>query len=151
MRHLKSPSKSDYDICYDFAHHKPGIVEENNDKSIAKVGKVMYSKEQELTLQMMHQLEESLQKLTTMESRIERWAVILERAKIDDLLHNYANPKRLIFLNILSGLARGLGLTIGTAIVIAFLGYVLNQFISLPIIGGYIAELLDTIHLNRQY
>ncbi len=113
----------------------------------------MYSNEQELTNQqeLIIQLEASLQKLTAMESRIERWAVFLEKAKIDDLLHNYANPRRLIFVNILAGLARGLGLTIGTALILAMLGYVLNQFISLPIIGEYIANLLDTIHINRQY
>lgn len=113
----------------------------------------MYSNEQELTHQkeLLDQLEASLQKLTNMEERIDRWAIFLEKTKIDDLLHNYANPKRLIFVNILAGLARGLGLTIGTALVLALLGYILNQFISLPIIGEYIANLLDTIHINRQY
>lgn len=113
----------------------------------------MYSNEQDLTHQerMIAQLEASLEKLTDMETRLDRWAVFMEKVKIDDLLHNYANPKRLIFVNVLAGLARGLGLTIGTAIILAISGYILNKFISLPIIGEYIANLLDIIHINRQY
>lgn len=96
------------------------------------------------------ELETSLQKLTSIENRLNKWALLFEHAKIDDLLRNYANPKRLIYVNLLAGLARGLGLTIGTAIVLAIGGYILNQFISLPIIGEYIADLIDAIQLNRQ-
>ncbi len=113
----------------------------------------MYSNDQDFTQihAKLDELEASLKKLTAMERRLERWAILLEKIKIDDLLHNYANPKRLIWVNILSGLARGLGLTIGTALIIAILGYVLNQFISLPIIGEYIANLIDVIQINRQF
>lgn len=120
---------------------------------VAKVGEFMYSNDQDLSQlhAKLEQLEASLEKLAAKEKRIDRWAILLEQLKIDDLLHNYANPKRLILVNILAGLARGLGLTIGTALVIAILGYILNQFISLPIIGEYIADLIDVIQINRQY
>lgn len=108
----------------------------------------MYSKEQD-TLELLQQLEKSLERLSAMESRLDRWAILLEKIKIDDLIQNYSNPKRLIYINLLSGVARGLGLTIGTTLVVAILGYILTQFIDLPIIGEYIANLLDIIDINR--
>lgn len=109
----------------------------------------MYSNEQDGTLEMLQRLEKSLERMAAMESRLDRWAILLEKIKIDDLILNYSNPKRLIYLNLLSGVARGLGLTIGTTLVIALLGFLLSQFLDLPIIGEYIANLLDIIDINR--
>jgi len=107
------------------------------------------NKENEQMTELMDRLQENLMKIATMEERIDRWAVLLEKARIDDLLHNYANPRRLIYVNIIAGLARGLGITIGTTVVVAVLGYLLKNFITLPIIGEYIARLLDIIDFHR--
>lgn len=62
-----------------------------------------------------------------------------------DVFMTMTNPKRLLWLNFVAGVARGLGLTVGTAIVLAILFFILKSFVSLPIIGEYINDLIDLI------
>jgi len=72
----------------------------------------------------------------------------LEKAKIKDIIENYTNPKRLIISNFIAGLSRGLGLTIGTFIVLGLLAWILILFVNLPMIGDYIKELQEYIQLQ---
>lgn len=67
-----------------------------------------------------------------------------------DVLMSINDPRRLIWLNFIAGVARGLGLTIGTAIVLGVLFFVLQNIVSLPIIGEPIADLIEFIEEYRQ-
>jgi hypothetical protein len=69
-----------------------------------------------------------------------------EKSRITDFIENYQNPKRVIWINILAGVSRGVGLTIGTALIIALVVYVLSFFVSMPLVGKYIAQLLDWVN-----
>ncbi|WCK53687.1 DUF5665 domain-containing protein [Aneurinibacillus sp. Ricciae_BoGa-3] len=69
-----------------------------------------------------------------------------EKSRITDFIENYQNPKRVIWINILAGVSRGVGLTIGTALIIALVVYVLSLFVSMPLVGKYIAQLLDWVN-----
>ncbi|WP_068778357.1 DUF5665 domain-containing protein [Paenibacillus sp. GM2] len=80
--------------------------------------------------------------------RLDFIAAKLEKAKIKDIIENYTNPKRLILSNFMAGLSRGLGLSIGTFIVLGLLGWILSLFVNLPMIGDYIKELQDYIQLQ---
>jgi hypothetical protein len=55
----------------------------------------------------------------------------------------YQNPRRMLYLSFLSGIARGFGLAIGFTIVGALFLYVMGRIASLnlPIVGEFIAEL----------
>ncbi|WP_415579235.1 DUF5665 domain-containing protein [Hydrogenibacillus schlegelii] len=55
----------------------------------------------------------------------------------------------MIALNLLAGITRGLGITLGATLVFALLLLVLRHFVSLPLIGAYIANLLDLIDQHR--
>lgn len=66
-----------------------------------------------------------------------------------DVLMSINNPRRLIWLNFIAGVSRGLGLTIGTAIVLGILFFILQHIVSLPIIGEYIADLIKFIEEYR--
>lgn len=66
-----------------------------------------------------------------------------------DVLMSINNPRRLLWLNFIAGVARGLGLTVGTAIVLAVLFFILQNFVSLPFIGEHIAELIKIIDEYR--
>ena len=66
-----------------------------------------------------------------------------------DVLMSINNPRRLLWLNFIAGVARGLGLTVGTAIILGILFFILKSFVSLPIIGEYIGDLIDFIEDHR--
>jgi hypothetical protein len=58
------------------------------------------------------------------------------------------NPVRLIFLNFLSGLARGFGIAIGLTIIASLFLVLLTRLASLnlPVIGEYIADLVRIVN-----
>ena len=71
--------------------------------------------------------------------------------KVIDYAVSKNKPIRLIWLNLIGGMARGLGMAIGVT-VIAFIGFkILNSLkvFDLPILGNFIAELLDYISALR--
>ncbi|PYE45795.1 hypothetical protein HUB98_12620 [Paenibacillus barcinonensis] len=78
-------------------------------------------------------------------TRLDQIADSLERAQIKDIIENYGSPKRRIITNFTAGMARGLGLTVGTFVVLGLLAFILSQFVNMPIIGQYIADLLGYI------
>ncbi len=65
-------------------------------------------------------------------------------AQYTELLHS---PWRLIWLNILSGIARGLGIALGFTFFAATIIYVLQVLgaLNLPIIGDYIADIVRIV------
>lgn len=78
-------------------------------------------------------------------TKLDKIGDILEKAEFKDILENYTNPKKRIVTNFVAGLSRGLGLSLGTFIVLGLLGLLLSSFVDMPIIGKYIADLLKYI------
>nr|WP_246594245.1 DUF5665 domain-containing protein [Evansella tamaricis] len=66
------------------------------------------------------------------------------------MAYHYTNKREVIKVNFIAGLARGVGLTVGTALFIGLIIFILNQIISMPYIGEHIANLLDMIESYRQ-
>lgn len=71
----------------------------------------------------------------------------LNRAQLLKYIELVSNPKKLFWLNFLSGLAKGLGLTIGTAIVLTILFKVTRHIISLniPYITVWVSEWISQV------
>ncbi|MBO8162222.1 MAG: hypothetical protein H0Z34_00715 [Brevibacillus sp.] len=92
------------------------------------------------------QLLDQLQEVRRLNQRMDKIAHFLQEIQLLDVLQNYTTPRRLLYTNFLAGLARGLGLTIGTAIVLAILGWFLKPFLSIPIIGEYVKQLIDYVN-----
>lgn len=88
---------------------------------------------------------QELQQVRKLNERMDKIAMFLEDIRLADVVQNYTAPRKLIYINFLAGLARGLGLTIGTAIILVILGKLLGQFLSVPFIGDYIRALMDYI------
>lgn len=88
---------------------------------------------------------QSLEKVEKLNSRLDRIGMALEKAKINDILLNYTNPHRVFWINFLVGIGRGLGLTIGTVIVLSILGLIMQQFVNLPLIGEWISDLMQYV------
>ncbi|MWV45214.1 hypothetical protein GRF59_16455 [Paenibacillus sp. HJL G12] len=71
----------------------------------------------------------------------------MERSRIADYTQLLHKPWRLIWLNLLSGTARGVGIAIGFTFFAATIIYVLQVLgaLNLPIIGDYIADIVRIV------
>ncbi|WIV18691.1 DUF5665 domain-containing protein [Paenibacillus polygoni] len=76
-------------------------------------------------------------------SRLDGIYKAMESVEFKDLLENYSSTKRRLMSNFTAGIARGLGMSLGTVVVLALLGWLLSLIVdmNLPGIGRYIAEL----------
>ncbi|EST52846.1 hypothetical protein T458_18030 [Brevibacillus panacihumi W25] len=104
------------------------------------------------TERLLDQIDDLLQEIAEvrkLNERMDKIAMFLEDVRLADVIQNYTAPRKLLWTNFLAGLARGLGLTIGTAIVLALFGSLLSQFLSIPIIGDYIRQIIDYIESYR--
>lgn len=71
----------------------------------------------------------------------------MEKSRISEYTELLHSPFRLIWLNILSGTARGLGIALGFTFFAATIIYVLQVLgaLNLPIIGDYIADIVRIV------
>ncbi|CAM4421595.1 DUF5665 domain-containing protein [Paenibacillus typhae] len=71
----------------------------------------------------------------------------MEKARIAEYTELLHSPFRLIWLNILSGTARGVGIALGFTFFAATIIYVLQVLgaLNLPIIGDYIADIVRIV------
>lgn len=88
-------------------------------------------------------------RIMSLENKLENISVALEKSKISEYTEIINNPKRLLMVNFVGGLARGLGMAIGFTILAAILVYFIKQLVDLPLIGKYIAQLIDIIENYR--
>lgn len=77
---------------------------------------------------------------------------LFEKSNIEQLVELLGNKKKLFLTNLFSGMFKGLGIGIGfyiiTAIVIILLNYIVK--LNIPIIGDYIADIVEIVELNRK-
>lgn len=93
-------------------------------------------------------MEEKVQK--AVEDNMRVVAMSLERAKLADYVQLMNSPWRLIWLNFVAGLARGVGLAIGGSLLVGLLLYVLSQIavLNLPLISDVIAEIVQLVQMQ---
>ena len=79
--------------------------------------------------------------------RIERLMGALERMRLDEYVEYASNRRRLVWQNILYGLCRGLGFTLGFSVLGALLAVPLRSLVvdNIPLIGGFLAEVIRAI------
>ena len=82
-----------------------------------------------------------------LESRVEKIAIMLEKAKLGEYVSIMSKPNALLYYNFIGGLARGFGTAIGFTILGAVVLYFLRQavLLNLPFIGGFIAEVVKIV------
>ena len=84
-----------------------------------------------------------------LEEKIDELAVIIDKSKLKDYVDLVNDPLRLLYVNFIMGLARGLGMAIGFSALAALVFYILRSWVNLPLIGQGIAKLLDIIDAYR--
>lgn len=82
-------------------------------------------------------------------TRLDKIADSLEKSDFKDIVENYMNPKKRMITNFTAGLSRGLGMTVGTFVILGILGYILSLFVDMPLIGDYISELQGYIDRSK--
>ena len=78
---------------------------------------------------------------------------VMEKMRIAEYVQYLNRPWKLLWTNFLIGIARGLGSTIGLAIVIALVFYVLQHIVmlNLPFISDLLTKMVYTIQENLKY
>jgi len=81
------------------------------------------------------------------EALIEKLNRHLESLSIGAYVDLFERPSRMIILNLLAGIFRGLGMALGFFLLSAVLIYILSQsFVTrLPVIGRFIASVVDIV------
>ncbi len=83
--------------------------------------------------------------LLKLERLVEAW----EEARHTDTILFFQKPIRVIWANLVIGISRGVGFVLGVSVVgvlvVTLLGWVLSRFVSLPIIGQYIAKIVEYV------
>ncbi|NMB25712.1 MAG: hypothetical protein GX986_09285 [Firmicutes bacterium] len=82
--------------------------------------------------------------------RIDGLVAAFEKASVAEYIELYRQPRRLLYLNFLSGLVRGFGIAVGFTAVGALFLYLLGKVASLnlPIIGRFVAEITRIVEVE---
>lgn len=79
----------------------------------------------------------------------ERLILTIERSRIREYMMLTDSKRRLFIINFVAGLGKGFGQAIGFTLLAAVAFYMLSKWVNLPIIGEYIAELVNIVELYR--
>ena len=73
-----------------------------------------------------------------------------QRARLADYVDLMQKPRRLIYLNFISGVAKGFGFAVGFTLLGAILIYILQKILvlNLPVISDIIAEMVKLVQLK---
>ena len=83
--------------------------------------------------------------------KLEKLNYLLTKNKILELAELLGNKKELIFRNIWSGIAKGIGIGMGVTIITAIILIILQKIVTwnIPVIGEYIADIVDIVQNSR--
>ena len=79
--------------------------------------------------------------------RIDALLSILERMRVEEYARHLCDWRRVIWTNLLSGVFRGLGFTLGVALLGALAALLVRHVVveNIPLIGGFLAEVIHAI------
>ncbi|AEG14286.1 hypothetical protein Desku_0677 [Desulfofundulus kuznetsovii DSM 6115] len=85
--------------------------------------------------------------LEALRDKITELSINMEKMKLAEYVQLLEQPGRLLYVNFLSGLARGVGVAVGFALLGAILIMILQRLVmlNLPVIGGFIAEIVAIV------
>lgn len=77
------------------------------------------------------------------QTQLEKLAYLFERMRLGDYVNNFNRPWRVLYMNLIGGIARGVGLTIGATLVIFILVKICIALIKLNI--PYLTDALQNV------
>jgi len=87
-----------------------------------------------------------------LEGLIKKLSLDLEKMKLAEYIELLNNPKKLLWVNFISGIARGLGTAVGFTILFAIILYFLQKLVllKLPLISDFIADIVRMVQNNAR-
>lgn len=87
---------------------------------------------------------------SSLNHKIHELGLAMEKMKLAEYVELLNRPVRLLYINFIAGLARGVGMAIGFAILGALVIYTLQRLaiLKLPVIGGFIADLVRIVQVQ---
>ncbi|OIP97526.1 hypothetical protein AUK40_03045 [Candidatus Wirthbacteria bacterium CG2_30_54_11] len=76
---------------------------------------------------------------------IKQFAAYLEQIKFDQYLARQSNTKKVLWYNLIAGVAHGFGYIIGATIFIAYFWLILEWLGGLPWVGRIIAQIVEIV------
>ena len=82
--------------------------------------------------------------------KVERLSVAMEKMRLSEYIYLLEHPWRLMYINLIAGVARGVGIAVGFTLLGAVLVYILRRLVAanLPGIGRFIAEVVRMVELH---
>ena len=81
---------------------------------------------------------------------LERMMLIIERSRIREYMMLTDSKRRLFIINFVAGLGKGFGQAIGFTVLAAIVIYIFASWVKLPIIGAYIAKIINIVEIYRR-
>ena len=124
----------------DLMRKKPEKTGQSNEEFFAG-GNPMSGESKELEV-WMHRIDEQLKRIARQ----------MEMGEIAEYIQLLNRPRRLILINIVAGIARGVGIAIGVTLFTATIIYGLQRLgaLNLPIIGDFIAEIVKIVQAQLE-
>lgn len=93
---------------------------------------------------------EDIEYLREIKEKVEKIAEGMNKFGLAEYIELLRNPPRMIFLNFIYGMARGLGIAVGATILGAILLAVLFKVgeLNLPVIGEFIARIIKIVRTH---
>lgn len=88
--------------------------------------------------------------IEALREKLEELSLNLERMKLAEYVDLLNRPGRLLYINFISGLARGVGIVVGFAILGTVLLLVLKRLLMLhlPLVSSFIAQVIRLVELQ---
>ncbi|MBP2649805.1 MAG: hypothetical protein H6Q74_630 [Firmicutes bacterium] len=96
-------------------------------------------------------MSQELEKMSFIDAHLEKLIRHLEALRIADYMELLQKPGRLIFVNLVAGIARGLGIALGATLVFALVIELLRRLIllNIPGIGEFIAQIIRIVEARN--
>lgn len=88
--------------------------------------------------------------IRSLSRKVEELSWAMERFNLAEYVELFNKPGKLILVNFVAGVARGVGTAVGVTILGAALVFLLRTLIlrNLPGIGGFIADIVKMVNIN---
>lgn len=90
-----------------------------------------------------------------LEAKVDELIMAMEKMKLAEYVEYLHNTRKMLAINLMAGIARGLGMAIGFTILGAVVLYLLQKIVmlNLPLIGNFIADIVEMVneHMKTKY
>lgn len=92
--------------------------------------------------------DELKERVKRLDTTLGKLASYLERINLGEYLTLLQSPRRLLYLNLVSGIARGFGMAIGMTLIFGVFLYILGKMVDIPLIGAYLAKIVKIVTME---